>query len=311
MSEESYNKNNIHGWVFIDKPIGMSSNKVLQKIKKLFLNAKAGYVGTLDPLASGFLPIAIGKATKTIKYLNNENKEYEFTINWGIKTSTGDVEGSIIEKHKKIPTKNEIEQQLKTFIGDLEQIPSKYSSIKINGKRAYKLVRQDKDFDMPKRKIKIEEFKLKKIINERKAVFKINCSSGTYVRTIVEDFAKILGTVGHLTSLRRIGFGKLDKKLISLDSLISFMHIDKLIKVLKPVDYIFEGVKKINIKQTDAKLLLDGNFFYVNSESETITKDIPIKFVIASYKNKIIAIGKINDGSFYPQTVMNLNIRKN
>ena len=146
-------KPNINGWIFVDKPIGLSSNSVLQIIRKLFKGCKAGYVGTLDPLATGFLPVALGKATKTIKYLEKADKEYIFTVHWGIKTLSGDLEGLITEKKAIFPTQQLIEKKIESYLGYKEQTPPRFSAIKINGIRSYKIAREGKKFQPPKRKI--------------------------------------------------------------------------------------------------------------------------------------------------------------
>ncbi len=294
----------IHGWIFIDKPIGISSNRILQKVRSLFLRCKAGYVGTLDPMASGFLPLALGKATKTIQYLNENKKEYVFTVTWGKKTSTGDVEGEIIEENKLFPKEDEIKLRLINFLGNIEQIPPKFSAIKVNGERAYKLARLKEKFEMSPRKVKIFDLKHVKTVNSKETQFFLKCSSGTYVRTLAEDLAKSLGTVCYLSDLRRVGFGNLDKKLISLDYLVSLMHIDKLIKVLKPVDYVFKDMKFIDLKLEEAKLLIDGKFIELTNRAQFQSDN---DFIIAKYEEKLIVIGKLVNGFFYPKNVMNLS----
>ena len=303
------NKNSeVNGWIFLDKPLGISSNKLLQKVRRLFQNCKAGYVGTLDPMASGFLPVAFGKATKTIKYIEKSSKEYVFTISWGVKTNTGDLEGKILEKNSNIPLESDILKGIRLFVGKIEQKPSKYSAIKVNGERAYKLARKGLEFDIKKRSVKIYDFKLIKLLSKNQSQFYVHSSSGTYIRTLVEDFALSIGVLGHLSSLRRVGFGKLDKKLISLDSLISLMHIDKLIRLLKPIDAIFEGVKRIDLDKREARLLLDGKSITANND---FAKNNELnKFVIAKYEKNLIVTGKINNGSFYPETIMNMNFNR-
>lgn len=297
-----------NGWLFVDKPIGMSSNKVLQKIKSLFLNVKLGYVGTLDPMASGFLPIALGKATKVIKYIERVNKEYIFTVEWGVKTETGDIEGKKIGYKEVFPKDNAIKNKISLFRGCLQQKPSKYSAIKVNGERAYKIARNGQEFELPSRKIEVYDLKLIKSLNKSKSLFYVNCSSGTYIRTLAEDLGKSLGTYGHLSSLRRIGFGKLDKKLISLDSLISLMHIDKLIELLKPVDDIFYDVRRINLDKKEARVLMDGKFIDATNtirKKNSMNKDNNL--VIAKYKKQLVVIGSLDGQNFHPETIMNIN----
>lgn len=305
MSEENNEKLRINGWIYLDKPLGISSNKLLQKVRRLFQNCKAGYVGTLDPMASGFLPIALGKATKTIKYIEKSSKEYVFTVDWGVKTNTGDLEGEIQDYNAITPSESDINECIKLFLGKLKQKPSKFSAIKVNGERAYKLARKGLEFDIKKRNIEIYDFKLIKCLSNNQSQFYVNSSSGTYIRTLIDDFASSMGVLGHLSSLRRIGFGKLDKKLISLDSLISLMHIDKLIRLLKPIDAIFEGVKKFDLDKCEAKSILNGKSIVTKNEhKKTNGKD---KFAIAKFEKNLIVTGNINDENFYPETIINMN----
>ncbi|MBS91656.1 MAG: tRNA pseudouridine(55) synthase, partial [Rickettsiales bacterium] len=161
-------KKSLIGWIFLDKPIGMSSNLALQKVRNIYENCKAGYIGTLDPLASGFLPIALGKATKTIKYLENSSKEYVFTVQWGLKTTTGDFEGEIISKNKQYPRISSIKRIIKSFSGEIFQTPHRFSSKKINGVRAYKLARKKKKFELKKKSINIYKTKFLRKLSEDK-----------------------------------------------------------------------------------------------------------------------------------------------
>ena len=148
-------ENNSNGWIFLDKPIGISSNRVLQEVRKIFHHCKAGYVGTLDPLASGFLPIALGKSTKTIRYLSTSFKEYVFEVTWGVHSSTGDLEGEIRRIDKKYPSVEKIRKACLNFIGDYYQFPHKFSSKKVNGKKAYQLARKKIHVDLKREKRKI------------------------------------------------------------------------------------------------------------------------------------------------------------
>ena len=293
------NDSKIDGWIFLDKPIGVSSNKTLQTVRKIFNNCKAGYVGTLDPLASGFLPIAIGNATKTISLVENLTKEYVFTIQWGVRTETGDLEGKVIEVKNKFPSKIEISEKLKNFVGKIYQIPPKYSSKKINGQRAYKLARNNEEFSIEGKSVNIKRFILNSIISPNKAEFLVTCSTGTYVRSLAEDLAESLGTVGTVSSLRRTKFSNFKKKLISLDYLLSLMHSEKLIYTVEPVNSFFCGVKEINLKKSQLNLILNGcsvktdKFFEKQNE-----------LAFAKFANKIVAFGYLLEKNFYPKRIL-------
>ncbi len=292
---------NYNGWLFLDKPIGISSNKTLQKVRKIFSNTKAGYVGTLDPLASGFLPIALGKATKTIKYLDEEIKEYIFTIRWGLATSTGDSEGIITHRKALYPDKSEILGQVEKVKKIQDQVPPKYSAIKINGERAYSLARKGKSFKMPKRKIKILGFKLLELINKSEASFWIKCSSGTYIRSLAEQIAILLNTHGHIRSLRRVGFGNLDKKLISLDYLLRLGHSGDLIKLIHPLEAVFNEIFEIELSELEAKKVLTGHFV---ENKKFFMKKKSCNIAIAKYKKKVLAIGLIEKSLFHPKKLL-------
>ena len=303
------NYNKVNGWLFLDKPSGKSSNYVLQKIKKQFNINKLGFVGTLDPLASGFLPIAFGKATKTIRYIEKSYKEYLFSINWGIKTSTGDYEGEIVNTNKTIPDLKSIREALIKMKNIKRQTPHKFSAKKINGIRAYNLARKGVNFELSAQHINILEFDLKESQNNS-ATFYVKSSSGTYIRSLAETLSEMLGTFGFVSSLHRVGFGNLDKKLISLDSLLSLMHIDNLKEELKPIDYIFDKEIKIEIDYNDVKLLLNGVKISIKkslldniNDKESKTN----KVFIASYKKDFLAIGKIVENDFYPKEVFDLS----
>ena len=293
---------NLSGWIFIDKPIGVTSNYVLQKIKKIFKTKKAGYVGTLDPLASGFLPVAIGKATKVISYIENVNKKYVFVVQWGIKTETGDSEGKIIQTKQKYPNEKEIKGSLKYFAGQIEQRPPRFSSVKINGSRAYELARKNIQFKTKTRKVKIYEFELLKKISQNKALFYVECSSGTYVRSLAESIAQSLGTLGTLTELRRIGFSDCNKKLISLDYLLSIVHSDDLISLVHPIDVVFGFKNYINLDHKQMKKVLTGNC--IEMSQEFIRFNMKEDIVFAKYESELVAIGSYENKSFQPKKLL-------
>ena len=297
-------KKNVNGWIFLDKPIGMSSNFALQKIRNIFNFCKAGYLGTLDPLASGFLPIALGSATKTIRFLERKKKEYIFTIQWGMKTTTGDCEGFIEKKNNKMPNSNDIKKKLHNFIGEVNQIPPNFSSIKVNGVRAYQLARKKNNFKLKPRSVNIMQFRLKKMISNDKTLFYVECGSGTYVRSLAESLAESLGTFGTILSLRRIGFSDCNKKLISLDYLLSLVHSDELINLVKPVEFIFNGAKEIilNKDQVDKIIVgkpiqMDGDFFPNENKNSN-------DLVFAKYADQVVAYGFFLKKNFYPKRLL-------
>ena len=295
------NCDNWSGWFFLDKPIGITSNFALQKIRRIFNNSKAGFVGTLDPLASGFLPIALGKATKIIPFIEKCDKRYIFTVKWGIKTETGDLEGKVIKKCGKYPKKIDIVNALSDFCGDIEQFPHKYSSVKINGQRAHKLARKNMKFQLKKRQIKVYNFMLQNNISENLSTFFVDCSAGTYVRSLAESLAESIGTLATVVELRRIGFNNFNKKLISLDYLLSLVHSDELKRLVHPIDAVIKNVLKIQLDDNQVKKVLSGSFVRMDNQSVvTIKKNV----VFAKHEDKYIALGLIKDRTFHPKKLL-------
>ena len=295
------NNNNWSGWFFLDKPIGVTSNFALQKIKRIFNNSKAGFVGTLDPLASGFLPVALGKATKIIPFIEKCDKKYLFTIRWGIKTETGDTEGKVINKSDIYPNKIDIEKALKKFVGPIEQFPHKYSSVKINGQRAHKLARKNVKFQLKKRQIKINNFALTNNLSDKLASFFLDCSSGTYVRSLAESLAESLGTIGTVVELRRTGFNNFNKKLISLDYLLSLVHSDELKRLVHPIDAVMNNISKIQLDDNQVKKVVSGSFVLMNKH---LVKKKKNSLVFAKHEDKYIALGLIKDCTFHPKKLL-------
>lgn len=215
-------KRNVHGLVLLDKPKGLTSNAALQKVKYLFNAKKAGHTGSLDPLASGMLPLCFGEATKLSQFLLNADKQYEVTAKLGIKTNTGDAEGEVISE-KPVPKLNasQLEKVLVNFRGEIEQVPSMFSAIKHKGQPLYKLARQGIEVDRPPRKITIYELTLVGFSADELRL-SIKSSKGTYVRTLVEDIGEELGCGAHVIFLRRLGVDQFSKEqMVSLAQLQS------------------------------------------------------------------------------------------
>ena len=298
------NNNSVSGWIFLDKPIGISSNQALQKIRKIFGNCKAGYVGTLDPLASGFLPIALGRSTKTIQYMQNVEKEYIFEVKWGVKSSTGDLEGEIEGCVKRIPHSTDISSVLKNFSNNYFQTPHRFSAKKIKGVKAYKLARKKIDFNLKKQKKKIHKLEILKFFSSDSTRFYVKCESGTYVRSLAEDIAQSLETYGTVISLRRTGFGNLDKKLISLDYLLSLVHIEDLLDIVKPINMVFNSFNQIFLEKKDVELILDGRPIKMKG-LKNVDGFFEEEFTLAKFENEFVAVGYLKDGNFYPKNLLN------
>ena len=292
----------LNGWIFLDKPIGMTSNAALQQIRRNLSKVKAGFVGTLDPLASGFLPVALGKSTKVINLAENLNKKYTFSVKWGEKTDTGDTEGKVIKISKKYPSKDDIKTVLRKFNGIINQMPPKHSSLKVNGVRAYELARKKIPFKLKKRKVNIYKLQINNFISNQISEFKVECSAGTYVRSLAESISDSLGTFGTVTSLRREGFGNFNKNLISLDYFLSLVHSDDLNNVIEPVDSVFNWINVIKINKKQLNKVLKGNCIEMDVFFENNLQTKNLNFV--KYKNEIVALGTLEKKTFYPKKIL-------
>lgn len=249
----------INGWLLIDKPRDLGSTEVVNMTRRMFNAKKNGHTGTLDPFATGVLPIAFGEATKLVPLVTDGEKEYEFVIQWGIATDSDDTEGEIVSRSEKIPTADEIKRILPTFIGEIVQIPPKFSAIKINGQRAYDLARKGKEVAIPERLVTIYDLVLEEELPHNQARFRVRCSKGTYVRTLGHDLALKLGTVGHLQELRRTKCGIFSiEDTILLESLKKVVHSDDLKKFLLPLVTSLRDIAVIAVSEVDAEKLRLG-----------------------------------------------------
>lgn len=258
------------GILLLKKPSGISSNKALQKIKKIFNIKKAGHCGTLDPLADGLLIICIGESTKYISYLINSNKSYIAQLELGKQTSTGDLEGKIININNNKINKNDFIKSTADFLGSIEQIPHKYSAIKINGERAYKYARMGLDFTLKHRKVNIFELKVLDFCYPLAKIY-VNCSKGTYIRTLVEDIAKKLNNFAYITNLHRNKIGFFDvKNSYSLEYLKKLKKND-LNKILLPTESILSQFPKLTLDDDQIIKLMQGKIVQLLEKYEIIT----------------------------------------
>ena len=201
----------VHGWIIINKPLNITSTDVVRAVKRKFPQNKVGHAGTLDPLATGVLPIALGEATKTIPYLSEQNKIYRFEVTWGKQTTTDDAEGDTLLRSNYRPSEKEIIAILPQFTGEIRQVPPRFSAIKVAGKRAYDLARQGEDFSLQERSTYIYALKLLAIESSDVAQFEVECQKGTYVRSLARDMAKALGTLGFASMIDRLAVGTFHK----------------------------------------------------------------------------------------------------
>src|SRR5262252_1898909 len=200
-------KYDVHGWVVLDKPVGMTSTHAVSVIKRLFAAKRAGHAGTLDPLASGCLPIALGDATKTVPFVVDGRKVYRFVVRWGEERDTDDAEGRVVAASDARPTPEAIAALLPTFVGAIEQVPPRFSAIKIEGERAYDIARDGEDFELKPRIVNIDRLVLLEAPDKDHTGFEAECGKGTYVRSLARDLGRALGCYGHVSALRRTAVG--------------------------------------------------------------------------------------------------------
>ncbi|MBR1373721.1 tRNA pseudouridine(55) synthase TruB [bacterium] len=296
-----YNKD-INGWIILDKPQGISSNQALRKIQYLLHAKKAGHIGTLDPFATGVLPLAFGEATKLIPYLEKDTKTYEFTLKFGQATTTDDIEGEICQTSSYLPSEAEITAIIPQFMGEIFQTPPKYSAIHIDGERAYQLARQGTEFSIPPRQVVISKLELLQYqSSEACADFRVTCSKGTYVRTLGHDIAQKLNSCGHLTALRRTqnGFFKLSDTIL-LDNLKNMIYKTDGEFPILPVETFLCDITVIALTAEDSSKLKKGQA--IDSNQYYNFKGI----AAACYRNKLIALIAHQENRLVPIRVFNL-----
>lgn len=249
----------IDGWLNLDKPQGLTSTQAIGKVRRLLNAQKLGHAGTLDPLATGVLPIALGEATKTIPFVQDSEKAYAFTITWGVQTDTDDSEGDEIDRSDNIPTQEDIEAALPAFIGEIEQIPPQYSAVKIDGQRAYDLARKGETVKIKSRIVTITELKLIDWPSETQTRFTMTCGKGTYVRSVARDLAQKLDTCGHISQLRRTRTGVFpEKEAISLDKLEEIIDKSGSDAALYHLDYVLDDIPALDVSRDEAKTIRNG-----------------------------------------------------
>ncbi|MEN3929718.1 tRNA pseudouridine(55) synthase TruB [Microvirga sp. W0021] len=288
-------KYNISGWVIVDKDIGVTSTRAVSMVKRILSAKKAGHAGTLDPLASGILPIALGEATKTVPYVMDGEKSYVFTVEWGSETTTDDREGDVINRSDNIPTREEVEALLPEFTGIILQVPPKFSAIKIQGERAYDLARDGEDVELKAREVEIERLEL--ISHEgNQTVIAADCGKGTYIRSIARDMGRKLGCFAHIATLRRTRVGHFtEADAIRIDDL------EMNPSALQPVELGLGALTEVTVSRDTAARLMRGQSALLRG------RDAPISGKLyATCDGVLIAVGEVEKGSFVPQRVFNL-----
>lgn len=299
----------IHGWLVVDKPLGVTSSSVVKRVRNLYGAAKAGHGGTLDPLASGLLPVAFGEATKTVSYVMSGIKKYQFTIRWGESRTTDDSEGDVIVCSEQRPSETAIKKALKSFIGEIEQVPPLYSAVKVNGKRAYDLARSNVPIKLKPRLIYVEYFKLINVPDLDHATFELVAGKGSYVRGLARDLALELGTVGYVSALRRLKVGPFDiKQSISLEKLENSGHSKSLTSYLLPVETALDDIPALALTGSEARDLQLGRTISILpvANRSSLKKVDPDAVYCAMSSGKLVALTKVVGGEIRPLRVMKM-----
>lgn len=305
--------NPVHGWLAVDKPIDITSTKVVSILKRLYNAQKAGHGGTLDPLADGILPIAFGEATKTAQWAMDCDKEYVFTIQWGTSTASQDKEGDVVAQSDVRPTRTEIEAALPQFIGDIEQVPPKYSAIKIDGERAYDLARDGETFEIPSRQVTVYDIEIDSISDPDHLTLRVVSGKGFYVRALARDLAQTLGAEGHVSKLRRTRVGALDEaRAISLADLEALTDNEAaLMAQLQPLETVLDDMPVLNIEASDVAALKQGREIVllphqVESWRAAPKVDSSDRMALTMSADRAIALGEVRAGRFQPKKVFQL-----
>ena len=295
-------KNNLNGILLLDKPLMLSSNHAIQKIKKQFNIRKVGHTGTLDPLATGLLPVCMGQATRISRFLINSDKTYRALIMLGTRTSTGDKEGEIIETCSSDVSTNTayIDKVLKSFIGEQKQIPPMYSALKHNGERLYKLAQKGLNVSRKARSINIYSIDLISINDDYLEVI-IECSKGTYIRTLAEDIAKKLGTVGHIDQLRRLNIKCFhDQSMFSFNQIMKAKSINQF---LLPIDIPLKHLAKKDFSESESSMFINGLSIQTNQRSNNESDYIRIY----NDESVFLGLGLFSNGYIKPKIVFSNN----
>ena len=296
----------MHGWLILDKPVRMTSTQAVGAVRRLFNARRAGHAGTLDPLATGVLPIALGEATKTVSYVVEGEKGYRFTVRWGLETDTDDAEGRATATSDALPDRRSIERLLPRFVGNILQTPPTFSAIKVEGARAYDLARAGEPVELSARPVQIAELQLIATPDDATAVFEAQCGRGTYVRALARDMGRALGCFGHVTALRRTRVGSFsDAGAVSMDTLLASAEEGEaaMDELLLPIEAALSNLTVLDVARKDAARLLRGQSVIIRG------RDAPraLQACYTMCNGRLVALGRIDKGQLLPMRVFNFS----
>lgn len=313
----------VSGWICLDKPLELTSTDAVSRVRRAFNAQKAGHAGTLDPLASGILPIALGEATKTVPYLVEADKTYRFTIAWGATTTSFDREGEVTATSDVRPREDDIRAALPAFVGEIEQVPPMYSAIKVDGERAYDLAREGIEVELKSRLVTVYRAELVEATPDH-AAFEIDCGKGTYVRALVRDLALKLGACGHVSALRRTRVGQFtEANAITLEKLQEMAHRGAGLETLLPVETALDDIPVLAVTHEDVFRLKQGRpivlvprqvealkarLVSANPKSGAIGGEDAPRTVSAMSDGKIVALCELRAGRLNPTRVFHLDL---
>ncbi len=301
----------LHGWVILDKPLGLTSTQAIGRIRRATNAQKLGHAGTLDPLATGILPIALGEATKTIPFVQDSDKVYRFTVAWGSATTTDDREGKVIASSAQRPARADIEAVMPRFIGEIEQVPPQFSAIRIEGQRAYDLARAGESVDIKPRLVSVYGLTLLGM-DADSATFELECSKGTYVRSIARDMGEILGCFGHVSALRRLAVGHFTEEMaISLDEFEKIVQNSAPDQVLLPVETALDDIPALAMTAAEITRIRQGQSLKFLSRQDhdrfaSAGIDENCDLVLAVGDNQPVALLEKDGAALYPVKVFNI-----
>lgn len=299
--------NPVHGWLVLDKPLNMTSTQAVGFVRRAFNAQKAGHAGTLDPLATGILPIALGEGTKTVPFAVDGEKAYRFTVRWGEETATDDTEGEVVKTSPARPSPAQIEALIPRFIGEIMQVPPQFSAIKVDGERAYDLARDGEEVRLIARPVYVERLALIDMPDTSTSVFEAECGRGTYVRAIARDMGRLLDCYGHVIALRRTRVGPFEEsRAVTVERIEAAMKADDggeaLGRLLAPVESALSDLPELMVSPSDAASLVRGQAILIRG------RDAPVLSgpAFATSKGRLIALGELDKGALHPTRVFNL-----
>jgi tRNA pseudouridine55 synthase len=296
-------KRDVHGWLILDKPVNVTSTHAVAIAKRVLHAKKAGHAGTLDPLASGLLPIALGEATKTVPFVMDGRKAYRFTVTWGVETSTDDAEGEVTAQSRARPARADVEALLPRFTGQIMQVPPRFSAIKVDGERAYDLARDGEEVELQARPVEIDALRLS-AHDDDTSTFEAECGKGTYVRAIARDMGRALGCFGHVTALRRTRVGPFSEEdAVPLTTLEEARREGRdAAPLLIEAAEALADIPAVHVSRHDAGRLMRGQSCLLRGADAPVAAEAVAVFA----GGKLVAIGEVVQGELHPRRIFHL-----